>query len=85
MLIDVEEDPNSTLLLWGLAAEGASSNQQTVLLRCPDYQPYFFIPCPQLVSSDTQQLQEPEQQDLERLRRIINSRCGVSSIARLVP
>jgi hypothetical protein len=73
MLIDVEEDPNGTLLLWGLTS-GGSSKQQTILLRCPDYQPYFFIPCPQLLNNDTQQLQEPQQQDLERLRRIINSR-----------
>lgn len=77
MLIDVEEDLSGALLLWGLAAEGRdghSSKHRTVLLRCPDYQPYFFIPCPQVVDPDTQELQEPQQQDLQRLRRMINSR-----------
>ena len=78
MLIDVEEELNGTLLLWGLAAEGApgssKSKHRTVLLRVPDYQPYFFIPCPHVVNPDTQELQEVQQQDLQRLRRVINSR-----------
>ena len=78
MLTDVEEAANGTLLLWGLTPAGpdGSSKQQTVLLRCPDYQPYFFIPCPQVVNRDTQQLQELQQQDLLHLRRAINSRWG---------
>lgn len=79
MLTDVEEGSNGTLLLWGLTPagpDGSNSKQQTVLLRCPDYQPYFFIPCPQVVDRDTQQLQEPQQQDLQHLRRAINSRWG---------
>lgn len=79
MLIDAEEESNGTLLLWGLAAESKDrgSKHQTVLLRCPDYQPYFFIPCPHVVNPDTQELQEPQQQDLQRLRRVINSRCAL--------
>lgn len=81
MLIDVEEESNGTLLLWGLAAEGThgARRHRTVLLRCPDYQSYFFIPCPH-VNSGSGELQEPQQQDLQRLRRIINSRCAERSL-----
>jgi hypothetical protein len=76
MLTDVEEEPNGTLLLWGLTAAGnGASKQQTVLLRCPDYQPYFFIPCPHVVNRESQELHDMQQQDLQRLRRAINSRC----------
>jgi hypothetical protein len=73
MLIDVEEEPDGTILLWGLA-DGPGLTPRTVLLRCPDYQPYFFIPCPHVVNPSTQELQDLQQQDLLRLRRAINSR-----------
>jgi hypothetical protein len=70
MLTDVEDVQDGTLLLWGLAAD------HHVLLRVTDYLPYFFIPCPHLVSPDSQQLQqEPQAQDLQRLRRALNTRC----------
>lgn len=68
MLTDVE-DQDGTLLLWGLAAD-----HQTVLLRVHEYHPYFFIPCPHLFSPDSAQLQEPQAQDLQRLRRALNAR-----------
>lgn len=83
MLTDVEEAANGTLLLWGLAAadtniDGATENLRcrTMLLVCSDYQPYFFFPCPQMISSEGQELRGPFQQDLQRLMRLINARCG---------
>lgn len=69
MLTDVEDLQDGTLLLWGLAAD-----RQTVLLRVNEYHPYFFIPCPHLVSPDSAQLQEPLVQDLQRLRMSLNVR-----------
>lgn len=76
MLTDVEEEPTGTLLLWGIAAEAGQEGckPRTVLLCIPDYQPYFFIPCPQTVTPDSQEVQEPQPQELQRLRRLLNNR-----------
>lgn len=70
MIIDVEEESSGTMLLWGVLPRG-----RTVLLVCPDYQPYFYIPCPYKVDTAQQNMSELQQEDLRNLRQHLNSRC----------
>lgn len=71
LLTDVEEETGGTMLLWGVTAA-----KQTVLVCVADYQPYFFLPCPECVVSqaDTQELREPQPPDLQRLVWQLNER-----------
>lgn len=71
MLTDVEEEPSGTILLWGVGQK-----QQTVLVVVPDYQPYFYIPCPFKADSDSQNPRDASSQDISRLRQQLNARSA---------
>jgi hypothetical protein len=67
MLTHVEELCGS-FQLWGVTAEHG-----TVLLRCDDFRPYFFLPAP-CHSSGASRVDQ-QQQDLQ-LQHLINARWG---------
>lgn len=72
MLTDVEEESNGTILLWGIR-----QRQQTVLVVVPDYQPYFYLPCPFKTDPGGQNPHDPSEQDIVRLRQQLNSRYAL--------
>lgn len=71
MLTDVEEEPNGIIRLWGVGPR-----QQTVLVVVPDYQPYFYLPCPFKSDTGAGSLREPSKQELKQLKQLLNARWG---------
>ncbi len=71
MLLDVEEGPHGAYHLWGRTCNG-----QSVLLRVPDFAPYFFLhaPVPAGEQLSGQQQTQWLSEKLPVLNRVLNQR-----------